>query len=256
VLAGQANCPLYVVHVMSAGAAEAIAKHRATGAVVFGEPIAAGLALDGSHYYHPDFHHAAAHVLSPPLSRRVATPDLLMDLLACGQLHVTGTDNCTFTREQKAAGRDDFTKIPNGVNGVEDRMSVVWERGVHSGKIDPMRFVAITSATAAKIFNIYPRKGRIAVGSDADLVIWNAETSRTISAKTHHHAIDFNVFEGMQCHGVAEITIVGGRVVWEGGKLHCEPGTGRFVPLAPFCPFVFATIPKRARLATPRKVQR
>lgn len=92
-------------------------------------------------------------------------------------------------------GRDDFSKIPNGVNGVEDRMSVAWERGVHAGVIDPCRFVAITSANAAKIFNLYPKKGRIQIGSDADIVVWNPNATRTISAKTHNQACDFNIFE-------------------------------------------------------------
>ncbi|KHJ96241.1 phenylhydantoinase domain protein [Oesophagostomum dentatum] len=143
-MATQANCPLYVVHVMSKGSAKAIASHRQKGHVVFGEPIAAGLALDGSHYYNPDWNHAAQYVMSPPLSRNPNTPDILMDMLAAGELHLIGTDNCTFTLKQKQMGLKDFTKIPNGVNGIEDRMSIAWERGVHKGKIDPMKFVSIT----------------------------------------------------------------------------------------------------------------
>ncbi|KAK6043843.1 amidohydrolase family protein [Cooperia oncophora] len=171
-MASQANCPLYVVH----------------GHVIFGERlIALGLALDGTHYYDKDWLHAARYVMSPPLSVDKSTPEKLMDMLAADQLHLTGTDNCTFNAEQRMSGRHDFTKIPNGVNGVEDRMSVVWDRGVHTGKINPMRFVKITSSMAAKIFNIYPQKGRIAVDSDADIVIWNPNKKRTISSTTHHH---------------------------------------------------------------------
>lgn len=256
VLAGQANCPLYVVHVMSKGAARAISYHRSKGNVVFGEPIAAGLGCDGSHYYNKDWTHSAAYVLSPPLSRDPATPTALMDLLACGQLHLTATDNCTFTCKQKELGRDNFTKIPNGVNGVEDRMSVVWEKGVYSGKIDPMRFVSITSTTAARIFNIYPQKGRIAVGSDADVVIWNPNSTRTISAKTHHHAHDYNIFEGMSVHGVPEITISRGAVVWENRQLNVQPGSGRFIRLAPFCNYVFGSIEARKRETQPISVDR
>lgn len=242
VIAEQAKCPLYVVHVMSKGAARAIAHHRQKGQIIFGEPISAGLAVDGSHYYSKDFDHAAGFVLSPPLSTDPTTPVTLMKLLASGQLHLTGTDNCTFTCAQKRSGHNDFTKIPNGVNGVEDRMSVIWEKGVCSGIIDPMRFVAITSTEAAKIFNIYPTKGRIQVGSDADIVIWNPKGTRVISAKEHHHAGDFNIFEGMSVRGIAEITISRGRIVWENGELNVKAGSGKFIPLLPDCDYVYSSL--------------
>jgi len=239
VIANQTKCPLYVVHVMSKSAAKIILEKRKDGSVIFGEPIAASLAVNGSHYYHHCWRHAAAYVMSPPLREDVTTPGYLMELLASGELQCTGTDNCTFNSQQKAMGINDFTKIPNGVNGLEDRMAVIWENGVHAGVMTPERFVGATSTTAARIFNIYPQKGVIAPGSDADIVVWNPDRTRVISAETHHHAVDFNIFEGMEVHGVAEWVITGGRVVVEDGELKVAKGAGRFVPNLPFSPFVY-----------------
>lgn len=118
-------------------------------------------------------------------------------------------------------------------------MSVIWEKGVHGRIISPKKFVAITSTNAAKIFNLYPRKGRIAVGSDADIVIWNPEATRTISAKTHHQACDFNVFEGMTCHGVPEVVIVRGRVCVENDTIRVAEGQGQFIETPTNAPFVY-----------------
>ncbi|KAK3731609.1 hypothetical protein QZH41_015862, partial [Actinostola sp. cb2023] len=250
------NCPLYVVHVMSKSSAKVITNARQRGVVVFGEPIAAALGTDGTSQWHTCWRHAAGHVMGPPLRPDPTTPEHLMNLLANDDLQCTGTDNCTFNADQKAQGRSDFRKIPNGVNGVEDRMSVIWEKGVQSGKMDPCRFVAVTSTTAAKIFNIYPQKGRIAVGSDADIVIWDPETTRVISSKTHHQAVDFNIFEGMECHGVSVVTISQGRVVYEKGELNVVRGAGRFIPTPPFSSYVYNRIHTRDKNCVPKKVDR
>ncbi|KAK7791527.1 hypothetical protein R5R35_008688 [Gryllus longicercus] len=245
VIANQVSCPLYVVHVMSKSAAAVVDAARKNGQRVFGETLAAAVGTDGTHCSHPCFQHAAAHILSPPLNPDPSTKDRLVEYLANDGLQVTGSDNATFSSKDKLLGKDDFTKIPNGVNGVEDRMSVVWEKGVHSGKMDPTRFVAVTSANAAKIFNIYPRKGCIAVGSDADIVIWDPNQTRTISAKTHHQGNDFNIFEGMVCHGVPEYVIVNGRVCVDEGALKAVQGYGRFIPTPPFSPYVFEQVKSR-----------
>jgi len=229
-IANRAGSPLYVVHVMSRGAAHAILEGRNRGVRVYGEPIAAGLGVDGTHMWHKCWRHAAAYVMGPPLRPDPTIKEYLMKLLATGELSCVGTDNCTFSSHQKAMGKDDFRKIPNGVNGIEDRMSVVWEKGVTAGLLTPCDFVRVTSTSAAQIFNIYPRKGRIDVGCDADIVVWNGEATRTISKDTHHHAVDFNIFEGMVVHGVAEYTISRGRVVWEHGVLKTEKGWGKFIP--------------------------
>eukprot|EP00294_Goniomonas_avonlea_P002942 CAMPEP_0114542458 /NCGR_PEP_ID=MMETSP0114-20121206/1846_1 /TAXON_ID=31324 /ORGANISM="Goniomonas sp, Strain m" /LENGTH=500 /DNA_ID=CAMNT_0001726757 /DNA_START=8 /DNA_END=1510 /DNA_ORIENTATION=+ len=257
VIADRVNTPIYIVHVMSRAASNEIVKARATGKKVFGEPIAAGLGVDGSHCWHEDWRHAAAYVMGPPLREDPTVKTHLMQLLATGDLHAVGTDNCTFNADQKAMGKDDFTKIPNGVNGIEDRMSMTWDKGVAAGILTPSQFVAAVSTNAAKIFGMYPRKGVIAVGSDADVVIWNPTGKRTISAKTHHHAVDFNIFEGMEVTGFADITISRGEVMWEGGELKCTQGRGEFIPRKPFgYPFEGIAIRDEVRDERKRKVER
>eukprot|EP00088_Acartia_fossae_P005269 TRINITY_DN12311_c0_g1_i1.p1 TRINITY_DN12311_c0_g1~~TRINITY_DN12311_c0_g1_i1.p1 ORF type:complete len:476 (+),score=113.26 TRINITY_DN12311_c0_g1_i1:171-1430(+) len=242
-IAAQTKCPLYIVHVMSKSAANVIMnKRKSDGTIIFGEPIAASLSCDGTHYYHRCWKHAAAYVLSPPLREDTSTPAYLMELLAKGDLDCTGTDNCTFSSAQKALGINDFTKIPNGVNGLEDRMSVIWENGVHKGVMSPERFVEVTSTAAAKIFNLYPRKGLIAPGSDADIVVWDPEKTRVISAKTHHHAVDFNIFEGMEVHGIADWVISRGKVVVEEGEMKHARGAGKYCPTPPFSPYVYEKV--------------
>ncbi|KTF99954.1 hypothetical protein cypCar_00040242 [Cyprinus carpio] len=146
--------------------------------VVHAETTLAHSALSGMHYYHQDWAHAAAHVIAPPLRLDPNTPDCLMGLLGNDIINVVASDHRAFNTKQKAMGKEDFTKIPHGAAGVEDRMSVIWERGVVAGKMDENRFVAVTSSNAAKIYNLYPRKGRIVPGADADVVVWDPDASR------------------------------------------------------------------------------
>lgn len=232
-LADFVNTPLYVVHVMSIDAMEEIAKARKSGQRVIGEPIVSGLALDESWLWHPDFETAAKYVMSPPI-RKSGHDKALQAALSRGILQLVGTDHCAFNSTQKAMGIDDFRYIPNGVNGIEERMHVVWDTMVESGQISVTDYVRVTSTECARIFNIYPRKGAILPGSDADIIILNPNSSFEITAKSHHSRLDTNVYEGRRGKGKIEVTIAGGRVVWENNELKVAPGTGRYIQTPPF----------------------
>ncbi len=240
--------PLYIVHVSAQQALQAIERAQSEGQRVFGEVLAGHLLIDESVYLDPDFTRAAAHVMSPPF-RAKEHQDALWKGLQSGHLHTTATDHCSFCAPQKAAGRDDFTKIPNGCAGIEDRMSLLWHYGVETGRLTPSEFVQVTSTNAARIFNLYPRKGAIKVGADADLVVWDANATRTISAKTHHQNVDFNVFEGRTVKGIASQTIAAGKLVWSDGDLRAERGAGQYLSRKTFAPYFEANNKRRAASA-------
>ncbi len=233
--------PLYIVHNSAKQSLEAIMRARNEGQRVFGEVLAGHLLIDDSVYANPDFAFAAGHVMSPPF-RSKTHQDALWAGLQAGHLHTTATDHCCFCAPQKAAGKGDFTKIPNGCAGIEDRMSVLWHYGVGSGRLTPSEFVKVTSTNAAQIFNLYPKKGAIRIGSDADLVVWDPNVSRTISAKTHHQNIDFNIFEGRTVTGVATHTLTRGYLAWKQGDLRAERGHGRYQPRPLKAPYYAANL--------------
>ena len=234
--------PIYVVHTSTIDALDVITLARNNGQRVYAEVLAGHLLVDDSVYQSKDWAFAAAHVMSPPFRSKEHQAALWKGLMG-GNLQTTATDHCCFCAPQKGAGRDDFTKIPNGTGGVEDRMAVLWTHGVETGRLTPEEFVAVTSANAAKIFNIYPRKGAILAGADADLVVWDPKAKRTISAKTHHQNVDFSIFEGMEVTGVPSHTVANGKIVYAKGELRAVKGAGRYIKRPPF-PSSFAAMDK------------
>ena len=253
-LAAQAGVPLYVVHTSSIEAHEAIRRARADGQRVYGEPLIQHLVLDESEYLHPDWDHAARRVMSPPF-RDKRNQDDLWNGLRAGSLQVVATDHCAFTTEQKRMGRSDFTKIPNGTGGLEDRMPVLWTRGVGEGRLTPEEFVAVTSTNIARILGLYPRKGSLEIGADADIVVWDPKATKTIAATAQISAIDYNVFEGMSCTGLPRTVLSRGDIVVRDGRVQAEDGRGRFVPRQPFTAEARA-VSRRRDLAAPRAVVR
>ena len=249
-LASQVVCPLYITGMSSAAAAEIVRAKKSRGNVIYGETTAAALGCDGEAYFNTCWRHAAAFVTRPPI-RKGQSEQLLAAAVADNDgeaaFDVLASNHMTYNTSQKALGMRNFTKIPPGVNGIESRLSILWEKGVHSGKMTPERFVALTSSTPAKLFNVYPEKGKIAVGSHADIVIWNPNATKTITKENHNLKTDFNIFEGMVVHGVPDTVIVQGRIVVDEGHLRAMQGLGKFVALPPFAPIVFEKV--RAREA-------
>lgn len=227
-IADMAGVPLYVVHVSSEDAHEAIRRARSLGKRVWGEPLIQHLTLDESEYFHPDWDHAARRVMSPPFRDKKHQDSLWAGLMS-GSLSVVATDHCAFTTEQKRFGIGDFSKIPNGTGGLEDRMPMLWTHGVATGRITPNEFVAITSTNIAKILNCYPKKGAILVGADADVVVWDPTKEKTIAAKTQQSAIDYNVFEGHKVKGLPRFTLTRGHVAVHDGEIRTQEGHGQFV---------------------------
>lgn len=227
-VADMAGVPLYVVHVSCEDSHEAIRRAKQQGKRVWGESLIQHLTLDESEYFDQDWDHAARRVMSPPFRNKMHQ-DSLWAGLQSGSLSVVATDHCAFTTGQKRYGVGDFTKIPNGTGGLEDRMPMLWTQGVNTGRMTPNEFVAVTSTNIAKILNLYPRKGAVLVGADADLVVWDPEAEKTIAADIQQSAIDYNVFEGQKVRGLPRYTLTRGVVAVTEGKLNSREGHGKFV---------------------------
>jgi dihydropyrimidinase len=231
-LAEMAGVPLYVVHLSAAEALEQITLARDRGLPAYAETCPQYLFLSYANYEEPGFE-GAKYVMSPPL-RAKGNEEKLWRGLAGNDLQAVSTDHCPFCmKEQKELGRGDFSKIPNGAPGIETRMSLLYDGGVAGGRISLNRFVELTSTSPAKIFGLFPRKGTIAPGSDADIVIFDPGRKHTLSAKTHHMKVDYNPYEGRQVTGAAETVLCRGRVIVENGKFTGKAGAGNFLKRSP-----------------------
>ncbi len=229
-LAGLAGAPVYIAHLSSSPALAAVRAARDSGAPVWAETCPQYLFLSEDDLRRPGVE-GAKFVCSPPLRPAEQQDDLWRGLRA-GDLQVVATDHCPFTVAQKSAGEGDFTKVPNGLPGVEDRMTLVYQ-GVVRGLLDVNRWVDVVATTPAKLFGLYPRKGTIAPGADADLVVFDPSSKRVLSAATHHMNVDYSCYEGRPVHGRPDVVMQRGDVLVEDGVFHGRPGAGRFLPRAP-----------------------
>jgi dihydropyrimidinase len=219
----------YIVHMTCRESVEALERAKLAGQHCYGETCPQYLLLDDRVFAKPDFE-GASYVMSPPIRPPgLGHHDALWRGLSTGMLDSIGTDHCPFTMEQKRMGKDNFTLIPNGAAGIEDRLQMLYTYGVCEGRFDLQRMVALGSANPAKIFGLYPRKGTIAVGSDADIVLYDPSTTGTRSAKTHHSRADRSIFEGFKVKGSPTHVIVNGQVRYANGKLATERGAGKFL---------------------------
>ena len=227
-LAEMAGAPIYIVHMSCYEALEKVREARDRGLPVYGETCPQYLYLSIENFDVPGFE-GAKYVFTPPL-REKWHQEKLWNGLKRDHLQVVSTDHCPFCyKEQKELGRDDFTKIPNGGPGIEHRLSLIYSGGVAQGRFSVNRFVELVSTTPAKLFGLYPRKGTIATGSDADLVIFDPNRQHTISAATHHMRVDYSMFEGIRVTGIPDVVLSRGRVIVQGDEFLGRPGAGEFL---------------------------
>ncbi len=232
-LAEMAGAPLYIVHLSCNEALEKVREARDRGLPVYAETCPQYLYLSIENFDVPDFE-GAKFVFTPPL-REKWHQEKLWQGLKQDHLQVVSTDHCPFCfKEQKEMGRGDFTKIPNGGPGIENRMSLVYSGGVAAGRFSVNRFVELVATTPAKLFGLYPRKGAVAVGSDADLVVFDPRRRHSISALTHHMRVDYSMFEGITVTGVPEKVLSRGQVVVDGEQFHGKAGSGQFLKRAAY----------------------
>jgi len=229
-LAEMAGVPIYIVHLSCADALEKVKQARDMGLRAYAETCPQYLFLSYEDYERPGFE-GAKYVMSPPL-REKWNQDALWKGLQKNDLQVISTDHCPFCMNdaaQKPLGKDDFSKIPNGAPGIETRLMLTWDGGVHAGRIDAHRFVELMSTNPAKMFGLWPKKGTVAIGSDGDLVLWDPEKETTLSVATHHMRVDYNPYEGRVVKGAPAVVLSRGEVIVDHGKWVGTAGRGQFV---------------------------
>jgi dihydropyrimidinase len=230
-LAEMAGAPVYIVHLSSEEALNQVREARDRGLPAFAETCPQYLLLSVEELARPNFE-GAKYVFTPPLRDKHHQPKL-WDGLANDHLQVVSTDHCPFCFEdQKSLGKDDFTKIPNGGPGIENRLQLLYHHGVNQGRLSVNRFVELVATTPAKLFGLYPRKGTLAPGSDADIVVWDPQARYVISARTHHMRVDYSMFEGFTVQGNAQLVMSRGEVIIEDGRYLGRPGRGEFLKRA------------------------
>jgi dihydropyrimidinase len=233
-LAHQSGCSLYIVHTTCEEALNRVKEATKRNQKVHVETCIQYLLLDDSYYFREGFEGAKV-VMSPPL-RKKKDQEALWAAINQNLVHHVATDHCPFCMDQKAMGKDNFSKIPNGAPGIENRFELLFSEGVAKGRISINKFVEMSSTAVAKIFGLFPRKGTIAVGSDADIVIFDPHASHTISAETHHMNVDYNAYEGWEVQGKVRTTILRGTVAIDQGEAQVGKGFGKYLKRAPFNP--------------------
>lgn len=238
-LAAVAGVPIYIVHVTCEDAVERIRQARDRGQAAYGETCTQYFFCSEADYERPGFE-GAKFVMSPPL-RAAWHQERLWHAVRANDLQAVSTDHCPFGFEhppQKQLGRDDFSKIPNGAPGIEDRLLMLWDGGVNTGRISPNRFVELVATNPAKLFGLWPRKGTIAIGADADLVVWDPSRRHTISAATHHMNVDYNLYEGRTVTGAPAVVLSRGEVIVHEGECLGRKGRGEFLKRTPGVPAI------------------
>ena len=250
VIANQVGCPALLTSVTSGSAVDIVKARKEKGAVILSEITPASLVCDGAQYYDKSWKTAASLMVTPPI--REGEAGNLVSGVCDGVIDIISSHHAAYNSQQRALGKDSFVDIPKGVTGVEERMIVLWQKCVKEGTMSRQRFVEATSAGAAKLLNIYPQKGSVTVGSDADIVIWDGNTTKTITNEEHLSKCDVNIFQDMKCVGGPEYVIFKGRMVLDQGTFRPMTGFGEYLPLPPFSPHVYDRINEKRSQALTR----